>query len=344
MNWFKKSKEQPKDWQTVSVFKSHSGPPMFALVRPALLNAASGIYQVAPPDLYPIPCAFAVSGGRYYDYTSESRLGLALISMPCVSEAGDVRYVQIRKLYLDYVVTLLAANVKLDVNRFFQTLVEGKRAIVAGVVATDPPKLIYSAPHEALDALLMPERHSAMKSGVTWLFYSESRSGFLIADAFGPLKTTEGEYFFSYTATTTSSDMEGVNELEGVVGYCYTHNLSTLPLPGRERWCTDFLRPALEHIQVKMKELEGIPHVVTKETQPINRFTMQLGKAGDSNWATLPVYVDEYPDNKFIVWATSEMLTSPQLKALAEGAANGIRQSRPGADVQVIYKEQEKRA
>ena len=253
MNWFKKSKEQPKNGQNISLFEPHPCTPMFALVRPALLNIASGTYQVAPPDLNPMPDAIAVAGGRYYEYTPESKLGLALVSMPCVSEAGDIQNVQIRKLYLDYAVTSLVAKLRLDFSEFLRTLVEGKRAIVAAVVPIDPPKLIYSAPHKALDALSISERDLATKSGLLWLFYLPSRASFLSADALGPLKTTGKEYFFSYIATTTSSDMEGVNELEGVVRYCYSHNLSALPLPGRERWCSGFIQPALEHVKVKMK-------------------------------------------------------------------------------------------
>ena len=256
MDWFKKKTEKPKNWRTVSLFRSDLKIPMFAIVRPALLNEAAGIYQVAPPDLRPVPRAFAVPGGRYYEYTPENRVGLALISIPCVTGAGDVRHVQMRKLYLDYAITALAANLNLDVHSFLRTLVEGKRAMVAGIVMTEPPKLIYSTVKEALDALSIPDRDHATKSRVMWLLYPEARSGFLTPDVLGPLSTTAGEYFFSYTATTTSSDKECVEQLEELVGYCFSNNLLTLPLPGRERWCTDFLRPSLEHMLVKMKTLE----------------------------------------------------------------------------------------
>lgn len=263
MKWFKKGADKPKDWKTWSLFGQHSGPPMFALVRPALLRATAGVYQAPPPGLTglePFPSAIAMADGCNFLYTDEFLPELALVSIDCVTNTGHIQDVNIRKHYLGHAMVKLAGNLNMDVGSFFQSLVDGKRAIVAAAMVSDPPKPIYASAGTALEL--------ATKDGVVWYHYRPLKcisssvpsdppppvaSGFILAGALGPLKTTAGEYFFPYMATTTSSDMDGVVELEGVVEYCHAHNLSDLPVQGRERWCADFLRPAIENMQARIE-------------------------------------------------------------------------------------------
>lgn len=122
MKWFKKSRE-PRNWNTGRWFEPHLGAPKFALVRPALLNAASGVYESPPPALDPVPCAIAMANGHNFEYTPEFRPELALISVGCVTLDGDVQNVQVRKHYLGHALSSLAANLNLDTGTLLQSSV-----------------------------------------------------------------------------------------------------------------------------------------------------------------------------------------------------------------------------
>jgi len=253
MNWFKKGSKKPKDLSTIDLFKPYPNTLALALVRPTLLDWAQGkIHRDTPPNLHPRPNSYRTPYGLYkYDGTGK----LNLISIPCVNETGTVIRAQIREIYLAHILGNQAAALNLDLDSFWNTIIEGKQVIIAGVEGVDPPRLMYSTEQEVFEAISNSQQNGSSDPAIMAMREDRDLTLYSTIGVSNPLQTATGEYCFTYWHTVTDSKIvENMIHLESIVTYCHSNNLSVLPSPECEAWRVDVLQPLLNRIRATISE------------------------------------------------------------------------------------------
>ncbi len=253
MNWFKKNSKQPKDMPAINLFKPYPETLALALVRPTLLDWAQGkIHRDTPPNLHPRPNSYRTPYGLYkYDGTGK----LNLISIPCVNETGTVIRAQIREIYLAHILGNQAAALNLDLDSFWNTIIEGKQVIIAGVEGVDPPRLMYSTEQEVFEAISNSQQNGSSDPAIMAIREDRDLTLYSTIGVSNPLQTATGEYCFTYWHTVTDSKIvENMIHLENIVIYCHSNNLSVLPSPECEAWRVDVLQPLLNKIRATISE------------------------------------------------------------------------------------------
>jgi hypothetical protein len=157
-----------------------------------------------------------------------------------------------------------AAALNLDLDSFWNTIIEGKQVIIAGVEGVDPPRLMYSTEQEVFDAIESSQQNASsdpaimgLITGPAMMVIREDRDLTLYSTigVSNPLQTATGEYCFTYWHTVTDSKIvENMMHLENIVAYCHDNNLSVLPSPECEAWRVDVLQPLLNKIRAKISE------------------------------------------------------------------------------------------
>jgi hypothetical protein len=233
--------------ETIHLFKPYPDTLALALICPVLLKMGRDKVHGETPEVHSIPKSFQTPYG-YYKYVNVSKLGL--IPVICVKETGVIFSTQIRAIYIEHILIDLADRLKLDFDSFFKTLTEGKRTIITGVEGMDPPRLMYMTPQEALESISSSQPKKSLTPKVIG---DMDLSLYSISEEWNPLKTTGGEYYFSYWTTTTDPQtLFDMTSLEITVRTCFDNNLSTLPT--ETGWGSNFLKPILTHIREKLVE------------------------------------------------------------------------------------------
>jgi hypothetical protein len=231
--------------EEIHLFKPYPETLALALITPVLLKMGSDKVHGEIPKIHPIPKLFQTPYGNF-EFVNVSKLGL--IPVICVKETGTIVGTQIRAIYIEHILIDLADRLKLDFSSFFKTLMEGKRTIITGVESIDPPRLMYSTPEEALESISSSQPKPSLQPNV---ISDMDLSLYTISEEWNPLKTTGGEYSFSYWTTTTDTQtLFNMTSLEITVRTCLDNNLSTLPT--ETNWGNNFLKPILTHIRERL--------------------------------------------------------------------------------------------